>query len=121
LSNGIVDIKTIILIKTEAMGDPTHDMNALERQKEEKRLESVAKDFCDSLIHTALSWLNKSKEKKSEKKCLPYGKMSKVIQGLSDNGVHVTRNVLNYLLRKYAKSAISSVEEARHKTHIVCY
>jgi hypothetical protein len=40
--------------------------------------------------------------------------MPEVIQGLLDNGVHVTRNVLNYSLRKYTKPAISSAEEARH-------
>ncbi len=48
----------VIGIKTEAMDDPTHSyaMNALKREKEEKRRKSVAKDFCDSLIQTALSW-----------------------------------------------------------------
>jgi hypothetical protein len=41
---------------------------------------------------------------------LPPGKMSEVIQDLADNGVHVTRDVLNKLTKKYEAQAIS-VEE----------
>jgi hypothetical protein len=46
--------------------------------------------------------------------------MYKVIQGLLDNvRVYVTRNLLTYIPRKYAKPAISSVEEARHPLSVI--
>jgi hypothetical protein len=55
-----------------------------------------------------LSRLNEAKEKNGGK-LLPYGKMSEVVQGLSDVGVHVDRNALNYLFKRYVKPVIKVV------------
>jgi phosphate uptake regulator len=79
--------------------------NTLKRQRGAKRHKSIAKAFCDSLIQTALSRLNETKEK-NDRKLLHYGIMSKFIQELLDHGVHVTRNALNYLLITYVKPII---------------
>jgi hypothetical protein len=45
-------------------------------------------------MQTALSRLFNEAKEKNGGKLLPYGKMSEVIQGLSDDGVHVDRNAL---------------------------
>jgi hypothetical protein len=52
-----------------------------------------------------VSWLKEAKEKNGGKLC-PHEKMSEVIQGLSDIGVHVDRNALNYLLRIYVNKPV---------------
>jgi hypothetical protein len=106
----VIGIKLFNLNKTKArMDNPTHScaMNALKRQKEAKRHKSIAKDFCDSLIQqTALSWLNKAREK-YRRNNLPYGKMLEVVQGLLDVGVHVySRKKQHELLAQIEKVAV---------------
>ena len=97
-----IGIENIICLNRKAMDDPTRSMNALKRQQEEKRRKHVKKDFRDGMISKAVSWLFDSREKNGGK-LLPYGKMSEVIKDLSDNGVTVSRNVLNHFLKKYVK------------------
>jgi hypothetical protein len=83
---------------------------ALTRRKDEKRRKYIAKEFRDSLLCRASTWLNDAKKTNGGR--LPFGKMAEVIQDLADHGVHVSRNVLNKLVVKYATQAkATSVEE----------
>jgi hypothetical protein len=52
-------------------------------------------------------------------KLLPYGRMSKVIQGLADHNVHVSRDVLNCLVKRIPKSPTASTREDRHPLSII--
>ena len=120
-SHQIVHIKTARQQKTKAMDDPTHAyaMNALKRQKEERKRKTLAKDFWDTLIEAALSRLSEAKRENGGK-LLPYGKMSEVIRGLSDHGVLVTRDVLNHKLKKHVKPSIEApIEPARHPLAVI--
>jgi hypothetical protein len=58
-----------------------------------------------NIIQTALSRLNEAKEKNGGK-LLPYGNMFEVDQGFLEAGVHVDRNALNYLFKRYVKPVI---------------
>jgi hypothetical protein len=98
-------------IKIETMDASLRSMTAFKRRKEEKRRKTVAKEILDGVFSGAVARLSEAKEKNGGR--LPQGKMTEVIQGLRDIGVHTTRDVLNKLLQKYVKPVISVNEETR--------
>jgi hypothetical protein len=76
-----VNIKTeTVGINTKTMDIPIRAMTALKRQKEDKRRNTVAKERLDCVFLGAVTHLNEAKEKSGRQ--LPFGKMSKVMQGL---------------------------------------
>jgi hypothetical protein len=54
-------------------------------------------------------------KQKNGRKLMPWGKVAEAVQDLRDNGdgVHVTRDILNYMLKKKHVMPATSVEEVR--------
>jgi hypothetical protein len=90
---------------------PTHQgkANALKKQQEEKRRKRVAKEFRQNMIATTCVRLIECRQKNG-RTLIPHGKVAEAVQDLKDNGVHVTRSMLNYMLRK---TSATGVEEVR--------
>jgi hypothetical protein len=83
------------------MEEAAYAQSALRRRKDEKRRKYIAKEFRESLLCKASTWLDEAKKKNGGR--LPFGKMAEVIQDLADHGVHVTRDVLNKRVERSAK------------------
>jgi hypothetical protein len=69
-------------------------LNSLKKRKEGKRRKVIAKEIYDNMISAAMSRLRRQAMEKNGGR-LPHRKMLEVLQGLEDNGAHMTRHKLN--------------------------
>jgi hypothetical protein len=80
------------------MDDPKHAMNALRRRQDDTRRKSDAKKTRELILSQAASELIQARDDNGGR--LPHKKMGQVIQSLLDNGVKVTRDVMNNAIRR---------------------
>jgi predicted glycosyl hydrolase (DUF1957 family) len=56
-----------IIIQTKTMEEAAFALNALNRQNDDKRRKFIAKEFRDSMLCKASTWLNKAKKTNGER------------------------------------------------------
>lgn len=82
------------------MDDPTHAMNSLKRQRLDMKRNSVAKKARQAILFQFALELLRAKRENGGR--LPQNKMTEVVQSMSDNGVQVTRDLMNKQMQKLA-------------------